>query len=198
MKRSPRRRSPWYTPGVRCLSTLALIAFLAVACSGDSDPPGNTTGKKGDLCAKKAECTGALECIGPSEPMRCGVPPREGCATSADCTGGPCHAIADTCSEDGVGSACGSACTATSCGPGFLCGADGACRAKRCDEGATCRAYEKCDVAAIPASAPVHARHTGCQRIACADDTGCPSGTACVNGVCHAGKGTCGDVVVVP
>lgn len=177
----------------RVVALLALLGagLLVAGCSEAS----------GGSCRNDDDCASDLVCLDPDPSPACGIPPREGCASSSDCASGlVCHAIQDTCSPDGVGSECRPPCAGdAACGEGFRCsGSDGACIAVQCTEGTACRAFQRCDIAAIPAGAPVHARHHGCASIPCDDDGACPSGMACVNGVCQSGPGTCGELVAVP
>jgi hypothetical protein len=145
-------------------------------------------------CRSASDCTdGTLLCQGPNEP-NCGIPPREECSRDQDC--GPdqrCHAVADACSADGVGSQCAPACTPgdATCPPGFTCGAEGTCEAVLCDQGFACRDSETCDPTTADPTAPVADRHHGCASVACQDDTPCPGDTVCVNGICQDALGTC-------
>lgn len=173
-----------------------LLPFVVAAMVGLA-LPSIGCGQEGASCRSSDVCAADLVCKGPSEPTVCGVPPREECASSADCfNGNVCHAIADGCSLDGVGSSCGPPCSGTSCGADFTCGADGACRPTRCDAGATCAAYETCVPPAT--TGPVHALSSGCSRVACVDDGDCPATTTCTNAFCQAGEGTCEPDIAVP
>lgn len=165
----------------------AAPALLLPACSGGA----------GSGCRSSAECMKPLECAGPSEPRVCGIPPRQGCARDGDCGGGQrCHAIADSCSPNGVGSECGPPCGA--CGAGLRCNAGGACEPVPCDEGYRCTAPLVCDAAAGKSGAAVYQRHQGCVRVACTSDGACAAGQACVNGYCQSGPGQCQMVLIVP
>jgi hypothetical protein len=167
---------------------LAAVALLA-----------GSSGCSGSSCRSSKECAGDLYCAGPNDPPACGIPPRQLCATDADCSAGDvCHAIQDPCSPDGVGSECRPPCTAVSCGEGFRCNAAGACEPLPCDEGFSCPSHQKCDAAAAHGSGPVFDRAHGCVNISCSADSGCPSGKACVNGICQDGPGTCREAVAVP
>lgn len=128
----------------------------------------------------------------------CGIPARELCSEDGDCDGSTrCHAIADPCSPDGVGSECRAPCSEGGCGEGFRCGANGACEVIPCDEGTICADHEQCD-ASVAASGPVHARASGCVAIPCSEDGECPAGGACVNGRCQSGPGSCVEPTQVP
>ena len=167
----------------------AAALFLAAGCSGTAPP--------GSGCRATSDCRKGLDCAGPNEPNVCGISPREGCTTDADCSGGQvCHAIYDTCSPDAVGSECGPKCGA--CNPGFRCNAAGACEAQPCDEGFRCPAQQRCDAAAARAMPAVHQRTQGCFNITCTTDAGCPAGKFCVNAYCQDGPGTCKEPVAVP
>jgi len=173
---------------MRLLLPLAVTLLLA-ACSAGA----------GDACRSDDECAADLYCVGPNAPNVCGMAPREGCATDADCFGGTvCHAIHDFCSPDGVGSECRPPCDVSVCESGFRCNGAGACEPLPCDEGFACPAHERCDAATAHADVPVHQRTQGCVDIACANDGNCPAGKACVNGSCHDGPGTCREVTIVP
>lgn len=174
--------------GSRLQLVTALVAGLGLfAALSGCDPAGTPPGG----CRSRASCASGSYCAGPNDRMVCGIPPREQCDDSASCPGGVCHAINDSCSPDGVGSECGSECTATSCGPGFRCNAQKACEAIPCDEGFTCPSYQRCDTAAAHGTGPVHARTSGCVAIVCSLDKDCPTGKACVNGACADGPGMC-------
>lgn len=154
--------------------------------------------EEGASCRDHGACAEGLYCRGPNAPSVCGVPPREDCARTSDCGMGlVCHAIADGCSADGVGSTCGPSCTGPTCGPGFRCGASGACEAVPCDQGTACAAFEACDTAAL-VGAPVHATTSGCRSIPCEGDEDCPSPNVCVNAVCQSGEGICTEDIAVP
>jgi len=184
------------------------IAFYG-ACNGQESPDGGDTVSDtadvsgdgtGGGCRSNVECTVAgEECLNRDQPQVCGVPPQELCDLMVDCSGGECHAIADSCSWDGVGSQCGEACTADEeCGQDFRCGAGGACEAVLCNEGFVCPAWQVCDPSAIAGGAFVHERHHGCVIVTCTDDGGCAGGLVCVNGYCQTGLGTCGERMAVP
>lgn len=169
----------------RIAARAALLCCLGLGC-----------GRAGSACHNTADCAAGLSCAGPNDPHRCGIPPREECAASSDCTGGNlCQATADGCSEDGVGSQCGAPCAA-SCQAGFRCSA-GACEALPCDEGYACPAHQRCDPAAAR-SGPIHARAHGCVNIPCTADSGCAPGRSCVNGFCQTGIGSCAQSIAVP
>ena len=86
-------------------------------------------------------------------------------------SGKHCHAIADSCSETGVGSMCDAACTASSCNAGFRCNATGACEPIPCDQGATCPSYEQCDLnVAHDTSGPIYSHTDGCVNVSCSSD----------------------------
>ncbi|UQA54736.1 Dickkopf N-terminal cysteine-rich domain-containing protein [Polyangium aurulentum] len=175
-------------PTRHLLLPLAAATLLA-ACSAGA----------GDACRSDDECASDLYCAGPNDPNVCGIPPREGCATDADCFGGAvCHVVGDVCSPDGMGSECGPPCDASNCGSGLRCNAAGACEPLPCDEGFACPSHQRCDVATAHAGGPVHGRTQGCVNISCANDTDCPTAKACVNGSCHDGPGTCREVSIVP
>lgn len=157
------------------------------------------TGDEGSECRATRECRDPLECAGPDEPQVCGIPARELCNSDADCLDGtPCHAIADPCSADGVGSECLPSCNEGGCGEGFSCDLErGACVAITCAQGWTCASFETCEPAVDP-DTPVHAQAHGCVAIACGSDEACASGDACVNGVCQSGPGACVMAQAVP
>ncbi len=167
---------------------LALLVLLA-ACS--------STGTTGSTCAATADCATGLSCSGPNDFGGCGIAPREECDGDTGCPGQRCHAIADSCSLDGIGAQCGPACTSdAACGAGFHCPA-GACVAIRCDAGFACAAREVCDPSRIAASAPVYDQHHGCFAVSCTSDDACGA-RSCVNGVCQDGPGTCAKPIAVP
>lgn len=170
---------------------LVLLGFLVAAC-GDGDGGGS-----GDACRTHGDCPLDEACAGVNDPQVCGIPPREGCTSDADCGGERCHVIADPCSPDGFGSECRPACTGA-CGDGFRCDA-GACVAIRCDEGAgvTCAGREVCDPARITATTPAWDRGDACYAVACSDDSACGD-RYCVNGTCQDEPGTCMTPVLVP
>lgn len=152
-------------------------------------------GNAGDTCRSTSECGGGLECVGPVGGPVCGIPPREACASDAECGGERCHAIVDPCSADGIGSECRAACTGAECGEGFTCEA-GACVAVPCTAGYACEPRQTCEPVVAPGT-PVHARHHGCIETACATDATCGE-RVCVNGICQDGLGACREPVAVP
>jgi hypothetical protein len=176
------------TPRSVSLSLLLLgVTFASTAC-----------GSEGSECHVSEDCSGALECAGPSEPQVCGIPANEQCTADADCGADDrCHAIADPCSPDGVGSECRPQCSEGGCGEGFRCAASSACEAIPCDEDFACAGFEICDPS-VAKTGPVHARAHGCVASICSDDSECPSDGACVNGVCQEGPGTCVEPQAVP
>lgn len=176
---------------------LVTAAVLLTGCPGTGGGGADGGGTGG--CRAHKECRSGYYCAGPNERRACGVPPREQCASSTDCgAGGVCHAISDGCSPDGVGSMCGTDCTAMSCGAGFRCSAMKACEPVPCDDGFTCPSHQRCDPAVARAMGPVHARTSGCVDIACIADAGCPMGKVCVNAICQDGTGTCREDIPVP
>lgn len=169
-----------------------LIAVVMMSGCGNS-------GDEGSECRASRDCNVGLGCAGPDDPHACGIAPREECGSDAACNaaGDRCHAIADSCSSDGIGSECGPACSGDgACGTGFRCSA-GACVAIACDAGFACAAREVCDPAQLPSSTPVYNRHHGCFSITCSFDGECP-GRYCVNGSCQDGLGTCAVPIAVP
>jgi hypothetical protein len=171
----------------------AVLVFL-VGCAGCAGGGGRGDGG----CSSGADCGPDEGCFDGDEVV-CGMAPQEGCGSDADCfTGQSCSAIADGCSQDGVGSACQAPCTGDeACGPGFRCGPTGGCEVIPCEDG-DCRAGEVCDPSAIPAETPVHGRHAGCVAVSCAADPDCPDAAFCVNGSCGPNPGACGEVMLVP
>lgn len=167
---------------------LLLLACLVIAAC-------NTTG---DACGGQSDCASGLTCVGPDDGPACGIGPQQACANDQGCPSGEhCHAIADPCSQTGVGSTCGAACTATSCDPGFRCNATGACEPIPCDDGATCPSYQQCDpTAAQDTSGPVYMHTDGCIDVSCSSNGGCSADEACVNGFCQTSIGVC--EVVMP
>jgi hypothetical protein len=167
----------------------AVVAFaLFAGCSGGV----------GDSCRNAGDCGSGLYCRGPDDPPRCGIGPQQQCASDTDCFGAVCHAVSDTCSADGIGSACGTSCAGFTCPDGFTCNAGGACEPTRCDAGYACAAWQACDPAAAAASGAVYDLTHGCVSIACSHDSGCPAGTVCTNSVCQSGSGSCQDAAPVP
>jgi hypothetical protein len=176
-----------------------LMIFLTALCSSCEGGGGITGGGEGDSCRKDDDCNSDLYCFGPNRPNVCGIPPRELCSFDMDCGIGTfCHAIADPCSPDGIGSECKEPCTPDSCGPSFRCNQMGACEPIPCDDGFTCPDRQKCDPPVVDASVAMHARSTGCVDITCSDDTACPREKSCVTGYCQDGPGTCGELMAVP
>jgi hypothetical protein len=187
------------------LVVIVLLLSVPAACASD---PGTDAGPPGDAatesdgsptfgpCRGQADCASSSDfCYGPNE-SNCGIPPREECENDGSCggTGELCHSIDDSCSEDGVGSTCGTACdpVTSPCGSGFVCDATGHCRPPVCGEGGfTCPISERCDPASIDTSGPAHAITDGCVAVHCATDATCPATTRCVNGRCQDGLGTC-------
>lgn len=167
------------------LAAVAAALALASGCAGGT-------------CRGHGDCASGRSCVGPNDPRACGVPPHRECAADADCAAGlRCHATADPCSPNGVGSRCGPACAAA-CDAGFRCSAAGACEPLPCDEGFVCPAHQRCDVAVAHAGGPVHGRTQGCVSRACKADGDCPAGQACVNAVCQTGPGACREDTPVP
>jgi hypothetical protein len=153
---------------------------------------GCTGGSTGD-CDTRDDCPPGEECTDGDEVV-CGIPPRQECSDAAGCgTGFVCHAIPDSCSPSGIGSACEVACTVNSCGPGFRCNAEEACEPEPCTEGAVCALGQACDPASV---GPLT---TGCVETGCAADGDCPTeGPYCVNGACGPNPGTCVEPQAVP
>lgn len=178
-----------------------LLAGLALAAGCPDPAPGADAGTDagaGATCRARTDCRSGYYCAGPNERRPCGVPPRQRCDDDSGCGGDTCHAIADSCSPDGIGSECGPPCSGASCGGGLRCSAAGACEPIPCDEGFACPSHQRCDAAAAHAPGPVHARTSGCVDIPCAGDAACPAGKACVNAVCQDGPGTCREDIPVP
>jgi hypothetical protein len=189
------------------IAALSLLVCLGAGCGDDSPLPGDAApsdaastdgagdtddAAAADTCRGNADCTVAgFSCYGPEDPQ-CGIPPQEECAGDGDCNKGEtCHAIADGCSPDGVGSACGPACSAGDCDDGFEC-TEGRCLPVACGAGGVeCSASQLCDPGSIDPQGPVHAITHGCTAIACQNDDPCPPSTVCVNGRCQVGLGTC-------
>ncbi|MFO0617380.1 MAG: Dickkopf N-terminal cysteine-rich domain-containing protein [Polyangiaceae bacterium] len=182
----------------RARRTLRVVAGLLVGAA--TLALAGSCGVEGSSCRADEECDEGLFCKGPSELNVCGVPPHEECATDQDCPSPMvCHAISDGCSADAVGSRCAAPCTPTSCDAGFRCGAGGSCEPVPCgDAGASCPRWQICDPSAAVTGSPVHARSSGCKRIACVVDAACPPDTACTNGICQDGAGTCREDIAVP
>ena len=171
--------------------TRMLLLVLSITACGNS-------GGSGSECHESADCAMGLECSGPDDGPVCGIGPREGCVNDANCTGGQrCGAIADTCSQDGVGSECKNACTvAADCGEGFRCDA-GACAAVLCDAGYTCPSHQRCNPGVITGTTPMYDRHHGCVDVPCTSDVACGT-DVCVNGICQTGLGACVMPMAVP
>jgi hypothetical protein len=164
------------------LALVVVLVVLAGAC-----------GTTGDRCHGQTDCASNLTCVGPDDGPTCGIAPQQQCTDDASCSSGQhCHAIADACSQTGVGSMCGEACTATSCDAGFRCNATGACEPIPCDEGTTCPSFQACDpTAAHDTSGPIYSHTDGCEDVSCSADADCSSGEACVNGFCQTSIGEC-------
>lgn len=167
-----------------------LTAALAIsACGGGS----------GDSCSDHSDCAGSLYCAGPDDPNVCGIPGMEFCVDHQDCDPSMrCFAVPDVCSPDGIGSECRIPCQTDGCLPGFYCDANQACAAIACDEGFACQPYQTCDPSIPHGDGPVYDRTHGCVAVTCQNDADCPAATACVNGTCHSGQGTCREVQIVP
>jgi hypothetical protein len=170
----------------------SLIIALLTTLFGCSN---NTVG---DTCSRSADCASGLECAGPDDFVGCGIAPQHQCSTTADCgTGEVCHAIYDSCSDSGVGSHCGPACTATSCDAGFRCNASGACEPTPCGAANPCAAPRVCG-AATGGAGPVYTETHGCVAVSCASDHDCAANEACVNGSCQTGPGSCMRPIAIP
>lgn len=168
-----------------------LILALVVACTAPACGDGD--------CRSRDECGSGEFCAGPNGGPACGIAPREECSDDQQCINGTCHAIDDSCSFDGIGSACRAACTGdTDCGTGFRCNADGACEAVPCDDGFDCPVHQACDPAAIGPTTPVFDRHHGCVNVSCSGDSDCDDGLFCVNEICQTGVGSCQVPMNVP
>jgi hypothetical protein len=160
----------------------------------DAGSDGALPVEPGGSCRSRADCAGGqLLCVGPEE-RACGLASREECEFNSDCVDmldGRCHATADACSPDGIGSLCEEGpCTPTSCGVGFIC-QNGGCVPQRCNEGFACLPFEECDPRSIDDTGPAHALTHGCVPIACTTDEACPEPAVCVNDRCQTGLGTC-------
>lgn len=167
-------------------SGAVVLAFLTFA------------GCEGVGCHRSSDCTSGLTCVGPNDPRGCGVPPRQQCAATSDCSGGEvCFAIYDSCSPQGVGSECRAKCSG-SCEPGFRCNPAGACEPLPCDEGYKCPSHQRCDPAAAHASGPVFQLTQGCVNVTCTADSECAAAQSCVNGFCQQALGSCQKVYPVP
>jgi hypothetical protein len=170
------------------LVTALLIAL--VAC-------GN--GTAGETCSRSSDCASGLECAGPDDFTGCGIAPQRQCSATTDCVAGEvCHAVADSCSDTGIGSRCGPACTATDCDAGFRCNATGACEPVPCDQEFSCAAPRVCDASTAGGTGPVYTQTHGCVVIACTTDDGCAADEACVNETCQTGPGACMRAVAIP
>lgn len=156
-------------------------------------------GSEGSRCSSHDDCAGSLYCSGPNDPNVCGIPGMEFCADDQGCDpSSRCFAQPDPCSPDGIGSECRLPCEEGGCYPGFRCNAAGACEPTPCDEGFACEPYQVCDPELAHSDAPMYNRTQGCVAITCQGDGDCPGDTACVNGSCHSGPGTCREVQIVP
>ena len=175
----------------RARDFLLMVGLVLVepACAGD----------EGSDCRTAADCRGELECAAPDAPQVCGIPGTAQCGDDLECgEGSVCHAIADPCSPDGVGSECRPPCSEGGCVEGFRCDPErAACVAIPCDDGWACASFEDCSPASPPET-PVHARTHGCVAIACERDGDCSGADACVLGVCQSGPGTCVEPMLVP
>jgi hypothetical protein len=180
------------------MRTCLVLVLVVAACSGTARSRDGGDDGVGAPCHGGTECAAELDCAGVNDPQVCGIPPREGCASDADCGADRCHAIDDPCSPDGIGSECRSPCDVIdgSCGPGFTCDA-GACVAIRCDAGFACAGREVCDPSRITAATPVFDRNHACFPVTCTDDAAC-NGRFCVNGTCQDALGSCQIPVAVP
>lgn len=175
--------------GRALLFGFAVVIWAMPACSGRS----------GDVCSDHGDCAESLYCAGPDDPNVCGIPPMQQCAGDQDCDPSMrCFAVPDACSPDGVGSECRTPCNTGGCFPGFYCNGNQACVPIACDEGATCAPYRICDPSIAHGDGPVYDRTDGCVAVTCQSDADCPTDTACVNGACHSGPGTCREVQLVP
>ena len=167
----------------------ALVVSLALAGCGF----------EGTSCSDHDECNGDLFCAGPNDPQVCGIPGMEFCTGDQDCDPSQrCFATPDPCSPDGIGSECSAPCEAGGCYPGFRCNATGACEAVPCDDGYACEPYQTCDPSIPNGDGPVYDRTQGCVAITCQGGGDCPADTACVNGSCASGPGSCQAVQLVP
>lgn len=161
-----------------------LAAALLLLAAPSCDDPGQSSDDAGQSsgCTERDGCADPLEiCIGPDEPL-CGVEFEDACFGHDDCgEDGRCHAIAATCSDDGLSAECGPPCEPGAISGAFRCDADGAWAPLPCDEGYACGAYARCN--------PARAAH-GCEPISCGSSTPCEVGV-CVNGRCQSGPGRC-------
>ncbi len=164
---------------------LALLSLSLAGCAGAT-------------CHRDGDCGSGLSCSGPDDPRPCGIPPRQQCAASSDCSGGQvCSAIYDACSPQGVGSECRPKCDGV-CEPGFRCNPAGACEPLPCDQGYQCPSQKRCDPSAVQATGPVFQLTHGCMNVACTTDSECAATQSCVNGFCQQGPGSCQKVYAVP
>ena len=174
-------------------------------CNGFPPP----SGPSGQSCRSQADCMGGAQCreSPPTGAGLCGAcfaTPHE-CSLDADCgVGKVCLTESPTppCQCMGPGTYCAPSCTADSCLPDDVCGADGHCAPKSCQDGYQCLAGTVCDPARArsghgcavarcdlgemtcpdggicdPASAPASLNH--CRGVRCSEGATCLSNYRC-------------------
>jgi hypothetical protein len=185
------------------MRTLLVVLLLSLPIACASDPaamaPDAAIVPDGSPifgpCRDQVDCDSSSDqCYGPND-TNCGIPPHEECDSDPSCggKGQVCHSIDDSCSDDGVGSACGPRCdlVPSACETNFTCDESGHCRPPVCGSGFACAISERCDPASIDTSAPAYSITHGCVADHCATDATCPATTRCVNGRCQDGLGRC-------
>ncbi len=183
-------------------AVMSLDVVEAIRCFG---PVASVEQSRTDIgppegCRANGECAEGDYCAAINDPNVCGIPPQEGCFSHEECgEEGRCHAISDSCSQDGIGSQCGSPCAQDAeCGEGFTCNNEGGCVPQSCEAGFECRLVQVCDPAPVDPQVAIHALSTGCVFVACQQDGDCVEGLFCVKGICQEALGVCSEDLPVP
>ncbi len=173
------------------------------ACPGHQHPPPNLA------CRTLADCrpqSGAFACSAtPSSGCGACSAPVTQCTSDAQCGTGRICVVAPpmgcACNSGAPNTSCASACTASSCGPGMRCGANGRCEVAPCSESGGCAPDRVCDKtragADVRGCAPANCETdgyecpagyrcggssknaNGCSEVPCSEGYSCPVNTDC-------------------
>ncbi len=145
-----------------------------------------------NACRTHEDCSEDVGgCLGVDMPL-CGMAPMEGCVDDGDCFEGTlCMGAPDRCSHQRFTTFCLPPCQDDAqCGDGLFCNGEGRCQVALCTEPeGACPKYMECDPERISPGDP----QSGCFYVNCLEDGDCNEQEFCVNRICQAGLGFCGD-----